>query len=58
MQVADALRDALRERDRLLAQVQTLEAQLRCAQAFHDVAVRERNLAWAQLDLLKARHGT
>lgn len=37
------------ERDQLRNEVESLKAQLGCAQAFHDVAVKERDLARVQL---------
>lgn len=37
------------ERDQLRGEVESLKAQLECAQAFHDVAVKERDLARVQL---------
>lgn len=47
MQVADALRDALRR-------VRELEAQLKVAESFHAVAVAQRDAAWCELGNLKA----
>lgn len=37
------------ERDQLRGEVEALKAQLECARAFHDVAVKERDLARVQL---------
>lgn len=37
------------ERDALRDHIKSLEAQLECAQAFHNVALRERDLAITQL---------
>jgi len=37
------------ERDALREKVESLKAQLECAQAFHNVALRERDLAITQL---------
>ena len=41
------------ERDALREKVASLEAELACAKAFHDVAVKERNLACFQLDAVE-----
>ena len=35
--------------------IRTLEGELECAQAFHNLAVKERDLARAQLDTLRLR---
>lgn len=40
---------AERERDQLRKEVESLKAQLECAQAFHDVAAKERDLARTQI---------
>lgn len=39
----------MEERDRLRDQVESLKAELECSQAFHNVALRERDLAITQL---------
>jgi hypothetical protein len=48
VQVADALRDALRR-------VRELEAQLKVAESFHTCAVAQRDAAWHECAALKAQ---